>query len=56
MLVLSRNVSESIHISDDIVITILGDLMVRLESESMPPKDVPVHRSEVYERILADKG
>lgn len=51
MLVLSRKKNESIIINNDIVITIVeirGD-KVRLGIEA--PKDVPVHRQEVYEAI-----
>ena len=51
MLVLSRKPNESIVIRDDIVITIIeirGD-KVRLGFDA--PKDVPIHRQEVYEAI-----
>ena len=51
MLVLSRKPSESIVIRDDIVVTIIeirGD-KVRLGFDA--PKDVPVHRQEVYDAI-----
>ena len=51
MLVLSRKKNESIVINDDIrivVVEIRGD-KVRLGVEA--PKEVPVHRHEVYEAI-----
>jgi carbon storage regulator len=51
MLVLSRKKNESIVIDDKIVITVVeirGD-KVRLGIEA--PRDVPIHRSEVYEAI-----
>ncbi|KKK82762.1 hypothetical protein LCGC14_2800160 [marine sediment metagenome] len=51
MLILSRKVNEAIVIRDDIVITVLeirGD-KVRLGVDA--PKEVPVHRREVYEAI-----
>ncbi len=51
MLVLSRRPNESIVINDKIVITVIeirGD-KVRLGIEA--PRDVPVHRSEVYDAI-----
>ena len=51
MLVLSRKKNESIVIRDDIVITVVevrGD-KVRLGIEA--PREVPVHRREVYEKI-----
>jgi len=53
MLVLSRKNNESIIISDNITVTVIeirGD-KVRLGIEA--PKDVSVHRREVYEAIHA---
>lgn len=54
MLVLSRQRDESIIIGDDIVITIVdirGD-KVRLGIEA--PKEIPVHRQEVYDAIARE--
>ncbi len=51
MLVLSRKKDESIVINDNIVITVVdirGD-KVRLGFDA--PKDVPIHRREVYDAI-----
>lgn len=56
MLVLSRKVNETIIINDNIVITVVdirGD-KVRLGIEA--PKDVPVHRQEVYDAIKLAEG
>lgn len=56
MLVLSRQRDESIIIGDNIVITIVdirGD-KVRLGIEA--PKEVPVHRQEVYEAIQRERA
>ena len=53
MLILSRKTNESIVIADNIVITVVevrGD-KVRLGIEA--PKEVPVHRREVYDKIKA---
>ena len=55
MLVLSRKKDESIVINNDIrivVVEIRGD-KVRLGVEA--PKEIPVHRSEVYEAISCDE-
>lgn len=55
MLVLSRRNDEEIMIGDDIkikVISIQGD-KVRLGIEA--PANIPVHRSEVYRAILAER-
>ena len=51
MLVLSRKKNESIVINNDITVTVVeirGD-KVRLGVEA--PKEIPVHRNEVYEAI-----
>ena len=51
MLILTRRISESIIIGDDVKITVLGvkGNQVRLGIDA--PKDLPVHREEIYERI-----
>ena len=52
MLVLSRKKDQSVRIGSDIVITIIeirGD-KVRLGFSA--PKDVSIHRQEVYEKII----
>ncbi|MGD0576553.1 MAG: carbon storage regulator CsrA [Candidatus Staskawiczbacteria bacterium] len=56
MLVLSRKKNESIVINDDITITIVeirGD-KVRLGVEA--PKEVPVHRREVFDAIRRNEA
>jgi carbon storage regulator len=56
MLVLSRKKNESIVINDDItvvVVEIRGD-KVRLGIEA--PKEVPVHRREVYDAIKENEA
>ena len=54
MLVLSRKKDESIHIGENVVVTVIevrGD-KVRLGIRA--PRDVPVHRHEVYEAIFRE--
>ena len=51
MLVLTRRVGESIRIGDDIEVTILEDRGHQIRVGIEAPKEVPVHRSEVLERI-----
>ncbi len=56
MLVLSRKKNESIIIGDNIVITVVevrGD-KVRLGIQA--PREVPIHRSEVYDAIQAESA
>ena len=55
MLVLSRKKNESIVINDDITIVVVeirGD-KVRLGVDA--PKEIPVHRNEVYEAIKRNR-
>lgn len=55
MLVLSRKKNEAIVINNDIVVTIVevrGD-KVRLAIKA--PRDIAVHRQEVYDAIQAEK-
>ena len=56
MLVLSRKINEVIRIGDDITITVLkvGGENVRLGIEA--PRDVPIHRAEIWERIEREKN
>lgn len=56
MLILTRRISESIIIGDNVKISVLGvkGNQVRLGIEA--PKDVSVHREEIYERIQQEKG
>lgn len=55
MLILTRRISESIIIGDDVKITVLGvkGNQVRLGIDA--PKHLPVHREEIYERIQHEK-
>lgn len=56
MLVLSRTRDESIIIGDDIIVTVVdvrGD-KVRVGIEA--PREVPVHRQEVYEQIQRERA
>lgn len=54
MLVLSRRVTETIKIGDDIQVTILGVSGGQVRVGIIAPRAVPVHREEVYERIQAE--
>jgi carbon storage regulator len=51
MLVLSRKKNESIVINTDIVITVVEIRGDKVRLGIVAPKDVPVHREEVYEAI-----
>lgn len=51
MLVLSRKKNESIVINNDITITVVEIRGDKVRLGIVAPKEVPVHRQEVYEAI-----
>lgn len=55
MLILTRHTGESLIIGDDVKVTILGmkGSQVRLGIDA--PKEVSVHREEIYERIQTEE-
>ncbi len=55
MLILTRRVGESLMIGDEIVVTILGVKGNQIRVGISAPKDVSVHREEIYQRIQQEK-
>jgi carbon storage regulator len=51
MLILTRRVNETIMIANDVTVTVLGVKGKQVRMGINAPKDVPVHREEVFERI-----
>ena len=51
MLVLSRKKDESIVINDSIIVTVVEIRRDKVRLGFEAPKDVPIHRREVYEAI-----
>ena len=55
MLILTRKVGESVLIGDDISITVLSVRGNQVKLGVQAPKEVSVHREEIYQRILQSK-
>ncbi len=55
MLILTRRVGETLVIGDDVSITVLGVKGNQVRVGINAPKDVSVHREEIYERIHNEK-
>ena len=51
MLILTRRVGETVMIGDDVTVTVLGVKGNQVRLGVSAPRNVAVHRQEIYERI-----
>lgn len=55
MLILTRRVGETLMIDDNVTVTVLGVKGNQVRVGINAPKDVSVHREEIYMRIQAER-
>ena len=55
MLVLTRKKGEILMVGDDVVITFLESRGNQIKLGIEAPRDVSIHRKEIYDRIQAEK-
>jgi carbon storage regulator len=55
MLILTRRVGETVMIGNEVTVTVLGVKGNQVRIGVNAPKDVSVHREEIYERIKREE-
>ncbi|MCR4306463.1 MAG: carbon storage regulator CsrA [Candidatus Yonathbacteria bacterium] len=56
MLILTRRTGETLNIGDDVQVTVLGVKGNQVRIGVNAPREVPVHRAEIYARIKRERA
>jgi len=56
MLILTRRTGETLNIGDDVEVTILAVKGNQVRLGINAPRDIPVHRAEIYARIKKERA